>query len=189
MFLGFWLTYDSASYHALREETEQRVATDLPGVVADLIVVYEGFGWSQRALSELEQEVASMPQLVDFIIRFQHCEKVPESSRPLISGFTIAMGYFIGGLLPLLPYLMVGVHEIEKGLVMSIVVMVVALFIFGYAKTSAVTGTWFGGNDIREGCYQGVQMIFVGSVAAAVAMGSVKLISADEGSIGGNVHA
>lgn len=191
MYFGFLADFGSASYDALREETEERVRNDLPGVTSELITVFEGYGWpqTQSALSELETDLAKMPQLVDFVIRFQHCEKVPESSRPFISGFTIAMGYFIGGLMPLLPYLLVDTHEIHKGLIMSIVVMVVALFLFGYAKTSAVTGTWFGGNDIRQGCKEGIQMIVVGSVAAAAAMGSVKLFSADEGSIGGNVHA
>ena len=183
--MGVLLTIDSASYESLREETEERVATDLLGVKIELLDEFQKYGF-EGSLNAIENDITNMcPQgLVDLVLRLQHCEKIPESSRPFISGLTISLGYFLGGLLPLLPYLLVGTHELYKGLCMSIGVMVVALFMFGYGKTSAVSGSWFGRRDIREGCFEGVQMIIVGSVAAAAAMGCVKLF--DE--YGGNIR-
>lgn len=90
-----------------------------------------------------------------------------------MSAITIALGYFLGGLLPLIPYFFVGRDEVFTGLYISIAVMVVALFLFGYVKTCIVTG-WTGSRNIGDAAFGGVQMVVVGSAAAAAAMGLVK---------------
>jgi VIT1/CCC1 family predicted Fe2+/Mn2+ transporter len=86
---------------------------------------------------------------------------------------TIALAYFLGGLIPLLPYLCVGENEVLLGLYISIAVMAVALFSFGYVKTCIVTG-WEGARCVRMGLFGGVQMMVVGGAAAGAAMGLVK---------------
>ena len=75
--------------------------------------------------------------------------------------------------MPLLPYLFVGSDQVYEGLYISIGVMVIALFVFGYVKTCVVEG-WEGGKAIRAGCFGGVQMVVVGSAAAGAAMGLVR---------------
>jgi VIT1/CCC1 family predicted Fe2+/Mn2+ transporter len=91
---------------------------------------------------------------------------------------TIAVAYFLGGLLPLIPYFCV--NEVYTGLYISIGVMVLALFTFGYVKTCVVVG-WDGGKNIRAGCFGGVQMVVVGSAAAGAAMSLVRLFNQNEG--------
>lgn len=113
--------------------------------------------------------------VVDFVSRIEQGAEDPGASRPLTSALTIATGYFVGGLVPLLPYLFVA--EVMVGLWISVAVMAVALFSFGYVKTCIVTG-WEGGRCVRMGLFGGAQMVVVGGAAAGAAMGLVKLFDA-----------
>lgn len=150
--------------------------------MADIAEVFEPYNLPKHTMEDLTRHLAESPRLVDFVMQFQHCEEEPAANRALESAATIALAYFVGGLLPLLPYFAVGEHSVYTGLYISIAVMVVALFLFGYGKTCVVVG-WTGGKNIREGCYGGVQMVVVGSVAAGAAMGLVRLFSHDEGGV------
>ena len=89
---------------------------------------------------------------------------------------TISASYFLGGFVPLFPYLFVRDEEVRKAFWWSVCVMVVALFLFGYAKTCAVRG-WRTSSDRIEGLRGGVQMLLVGGIAAGAAMGLVKAFS------------
>ena len=106
-------------------------------------------------------------------MQFQHCAEAPAASRAFTSALTIALGYFLGGLLPLIPYFCVGRDQVYTGLYISIGVMIFALFVFGYVKTCVVIG-WQGGRNIRHGCFGGLQMVIIGSFAAGAAMGLVR---------------
>lgn len=104
-------------------------------------------------------------------MRFHH--ELPasqaEGSRAYISALTIAAGYFFGGLVPLAPYFFV--HDNAIALLWSIGVMAFALFVFGYAKTVLL------GEENKGACAKaGIQMVLLGGVAAAAAMGCVKAI-------------
>lgn len=132
-------------------------------------------------LDDLTSHLAGSPRLVDFVMQFQHCEEEPAASRALVSATTIAMGYFLGGLLPLLPYFFV--DQVYTGLYISIGIMVFTLFVFGYVKTAVVMG-WKSSKNIRDACFGGIQMVVVGSAAAAAAMGLVRLFN-EGGSVPG----
>jgi VIT1/CCC1 family predicted Fe2+/Mn2+ transporter len=174
----------SSSYIAQREETQQLCATNPQLVMEEINEVFQPYNVPKHTLDDLTRHLANSPRLVDFVMQFQHCEEEPASTRALTSALTIAAGYFLGGLLPLIPYLFVGPNQVYEGLYISIAVMVTVLFIFGYVKTCVVVG-WDGGKEIRAGCFGGVQMVIVGSAAAGAAMGLVRLFNGDEGSVGG----
>jgi vacuolar iron transporter family protein len=125
-------------------------------------------------LDDVTEHISASPKLVDFLMQFQHCMPEPASNRALTSAITIALGYFLGGLVPLLPYLFVGSDDVILGLYISIGVMAVALFIFGYVKTGIVCG-WQGSRQIMKNTWGGVQMVIVGGASAGAAMGIVKL--------------
>lgn len=104
-------------------------------------------------------------------MRFHHDlpESQADASRAYISALTIALGYFLGGLVPLMPYFFAENNQVA--LYWSIGVMAVALFVFGYVKTFLV------GEEKRMLCVKaGLQMMVLGGVAAAAAMGCVKAI-------------
>lgn len=172
----------SASYHAQREETQQLVNNHPQTVMRDIAEIFEPFELPKTTVQDLTEHLADSPHLVDFVMKFQHCEEPPASSRALTSALTIALAYFLGGLLPLIPYFFVGANEVYEGLYISIGVMVVALYVFGYVKTCVVVG-WDGGKNIRSGCWGGLQMVIVGGAAAGSAMGLVHLFSHDEGGV------
>jgi VIT1/CCC1 family predicted Fe2+/Mn2+ transporter len=141
--------------------------------MANISEVFEPYDLPESTISDLTNHFSNSPKLVDFIMQFQHCAEEPASSRAFVSAITIALGYFLGGLLPLVPYFFVGRNEVFTGLYISIGVMVIALFAFGYVKTCVVTG-WSGRRNVGEACFGGVQMVVVGSAAAAAAMGLVR---------------
>jgi VIT1/CCC1 family predicted Fe2+/Mn2+ transporter len=111
--------------------------------------------------------------LPSFLMNFHHTLPEPSESRAVLCALTIALGYFIGGFVPLVPYFFVGPHDAFVALRWSIATMVIALFLFGYGKTCFVSG-WRGKRNVRGGLVGGAQMVLVGGVAAGSAMGLVK---------------
>ncbi len=110
-------------------------------------------------------------------------ERLPS---PVVAGLSVALGYLLGGMLPLFPYFLVS--EVQDGLVWSFVTCAVALFVFGFGKDLAldvsrrrersaregslgdegrVKVRW---RDVRRSSWEGAQMVILGSVAAAAAV-------------------
>jgi VIT1/CCC1 family predicted Fe2+/Mn2+ transporter len=88
--------------------------------------------------------------LPSFLMNFHHTLPEPSESRAVLCALTIALGYFIGGFVPLVPYFFVGPHDAFVALRWSIATMVIALFLFGYGKTCFVSG-WRGKRARRAG--------------------------------------
>jgi VIT1/CCC1 family predicted Fe2+/Mn2+ transporter len=105
-------------------------------------------------------------------MRFEHTLPEPTGYRAITCALTIALGYFIGGFIPLLPYIFVAQNDVALGLYWSIGVMAIALFTFGYVKTCFVAG-WRGWRNRLRGVKGGIEMVIVGGVAAGAAMGLV----------------
>lgn len=114
--------------------------------------------------------LSESPKCVDFLMRFEHTLSEPAGFRAITCALTIASGYFIGGFIPLIPYMLV--DDVRQGLYWSIGIMVIALFLFGYIKTCFVIG-WSSWKNVFKGARGGVEMVVVGSVAAGAAMGLV----------------
>ncbi|KAI9672278.1 MAG: hypothetical protein M1831_002092 [Alyxoria varia] len=108
-----------------------------------------------------------------FLMRFHHCldsQALSSSCRAYISALTISTGYFVGGLIPLVPYLFAS--TVKEGLMWSVAVMAIALFAFGYGKSKlAAEAGW------RNAVKGGVQMAVLGGLAAGAAAGCVWVAS------------
>ncbi|KAM3449523.1 hypothetical protein MY3296_006837 [Beauveria thailandica] len=90
---------------------------------------------------------------------------------PVASGLSIAVGYAIGGAIPLLPYFFAA--TVGLGLRWSIGLCLAALLSFGAGKK------WLlGGERVRwqQCAWSGLQMLALGSVAAAAAVAAVHLL-------------
>lgn len=145
-----------------------------PASVSDTISdIFEPYELPFELVAQLKNHLSNSPMLPSFLMNFHHTLPEPSGSRAIICAFTIALGYFIGGFIPLIPYFFVGPHEAFIALRWSIATMVIALFIFGYVKTCFVSG-WRGRRNIRKGVIGGIQMVLVGGIAAGSAMGLVK---------------
>jgi VIT1/CCC1 family predicted Fe2+/Mn2+ transporter len=133
--------------------------------------VLNPYGFPVSTLDSVTMHLATVDNLDEFLMKHHHCKEEPEVDRAFISAFTIASGYFVGGLVPLAPYPFA--DSILEGLYISFGVMVLALFIFGYGKTCVLQG-WNGRKNVWAGLMGGAQMVFVGGVAAVCAMALVK---------------
>ncbi|KAJ5924842.1 Vacuolar iron transporter cccA [Penicillium verhagenii] len=165
---------EEESYKATLKETETQTMTDPASVSGTISEIFEPYELPSELVAQLTNHLSASPLLPSFLMNFHHTLPEPSGSRAVICALTIALGYFIGGFVPLLPYFFVGPHDAFIALRWSIATMVVALFLFGYGKTCFVSG-WRGRRNIRKGVVGGVQMVLVGGAAAGSAMGLVKL--------------
>ncbi|MBB6003161.1 VIT1/CCC1 transporter family protein [Arcicella rosea] len=74
---------------------------------------------------------------VDFMMKFELGLEKPDINRARNSALTIGTAYIVGGIIPLAPYFFV--EDAHQGLLYSMAVTLMTLFVFGYFK-SKVTG-------------------------------------------------
>ncbi|KAH2557665.1 hypothetical protein KXW48_007314 [Aspergillus fumigatus] len=166
------------SYQTTVRETKELIETSPAETSTIVRDTFSAYDLPEAAISQINASLhASHDRLLDFLISFHHKETQPDCNQAWISAITLALGYFVGGFIPLIPYFMV--DQVIVALYWSIGVMAVTLFAFGYIKTSVVRG-WSGRDNIIAGIKGGVQMCFVGGVAAGAAIALVRLI--DHGS-------
>lgn len=122
-------------------------------------------GASESTIASFLKDLDSQPKnLIDFVIRFGKGLEEPAEGREFTSAITIGLGYFLGGFVPLVPYFFCSV--VRTGLIVSVIVMIITLFIFGFVKTSISLGDDCGTNKKFT---EGIQMVLIGSVAAGAA--------------------
>ncbi|XBW36402.1 hypothetical protein QEN19_001982 [Hanseniaspora menglaensis] len=110
-------------------------------------------------------------RMVDFVIRYGKGLEEPAENRAYISAITIGAGYLSGGVIPLLPYFFT--KHVGTGLIFSVIIMLITLFIFGYVKTIL---TMSDAANLQKKITEGFQMVLVGSIAAGSAWFCVKLL-------------
>ncbi|KAJ6189477.1 hypothetical protein N7519_004385 [Penicillium mononematosum] len=135
---------------------------------------FSPYGLSDSAVADITRDLhASQDRLLEFLITFYHRETAPDCNQAWTSAITLALGYFIGGFIPLIPYFIVS--QVMTALYWSIGVMAITLLVFGYVKTCVVRG-WSGRANVLAAIWGGVQMCCVGGVAAGAAIGLVRFI-------------
>lgn len=87
--------------------------------------------------------------------------------RALQSAMTIAISYIMGGFVPLLPYMVIPIAE--EAVLASVVLTIVALLIFGFAK-----GYFTGSQPFKSA----IQTAFIGAIASAAAYSIAKVFRA-----------
>ncbi|KAH7436417.1 hypothetical protein KP509_05G019000 [Ceratopteris richardii] len=102
---------------------------------------------------------------LEFMMRFQLGLEKPDPRRALKSAATIAISYVIGGLVPLMPYILTS--NVQSALYLSVGITVCALFIFGLCK-----GIFTGTNAIKSA----FQTVVVGVLASAAAFALARAI-------------
>lgn len=134
---------------------------------------------SDNILDALATQLSySEDRQLDFIMKFTNEMQPPACNRAYISAFTIALGYFVGGFIPLVPYFFAA--DVRTAFWWSVAVMVVALFTFGFLKRLLVESedsdyiSW-NRKLLRRG-RSGVEMILLGGIAAGAAMGFVRAL-------------
>lgn len=169
MGLGGYLAARTERDHYLAElSREERETEEVPEQEASEVAqVLETYGLAPRESAPVVRALrVDKQRWVGFMMRFELGLEKPDPARMWKSALTIALSYALGGLIPLLPYMLT--KKVHTGLLLSIAVTLAALFVFGYAK-SRITGL----RPLRGG----LQTILIGGIAAGAAFGIARLVS------------
>ena len=141
---------------------ERREIAEVPHLeVAEVESVMRGFGLDGEPLERVVAAITvNRDRWVEFMMRFELGIERPDPRRAFTSAFTIGGAYIVGGLVPLVPYMLVpAVHD---AMVWSVISTGVALLAFG-----AIKGRFTGMNLVRSA----IQTLVVGGLAAGAAFG------------------
>src|SRR5437899_11668792 len=169
MGLGGYLAGRSDAEHYDSEYKQELYEIDkmLDHEKDEVIEILESYGLTRSESIPIVDSLAARPKdFADFMMRFELGLEKPDPSRALKSGATIGGAYILGGLIPLMPYILMA--EAHDPLKRSAAITVIALFIFGYVK-----GQFTGSKPLKSA----IQTCLIGSIAAAVAFLIARLIS------------
>ncbi len=168
MGLGGYLAAKSDAEHFVSERKREQfeIVEKTEAERREVVDVFETYGITPEESAPVVNALARRPEAwVDFMMRFELGLEKPDPRRALTSALTIAGAYIVGGLIPLAPYFFIS--EAHRALLVSVVVTLCALLIFGYVK-----GKFTGANPLRSA----LQTALIGSLAAAAAFGIARLI-------------
>jgi len=165
---GYLAAKSDAEHYASEREREIREVKEIPHEeMREVAEVFAGYGLNQEETWPIVQALRKQPKAwVDFMMRFELGLERPNPKRALTSGLTIAAAYVAGGMVPLVPYILT--HDPRRALSISILVTLLALFVFGFVK-----GRFTGTRPLRSA----LQTALIGSVAAGVAFALARAIS------------
>nr|QGP73778.1 Vacuolar iron transporter 1 [Sedum alfredii] len=168
MGLGGYLAAKSEADHYMKElRREQEEIIAVPDTeAAEIAEILSQYGIQPHEYAPVVNALRKNPQAwLDFMMKFELGLEKPDPRRALESAFTIAIAYIIGGVVPLLPYVFIPIAS--KAVVASVVITLVALLVFGFAK-----GYFTGNKPIQSA----VQTALIGAAASAAAYGMAKAV-------------
>lgn len=157
---GYLAARTDAQHFAAERAREEQETIDWPERERwEVAAILHRYGMRGETLQRATEAVASdRKRWVDFMMRFELELSEPAPGRAAQSAATIGGAYVVGGLIPLLPYLMLA--ETRPALQLSAVLTGIALLGFGWLKARAT------GLPPLRGA---VQTLAVGGLAALVA--------------------
>ncbi|WP_315738836.1 VIT1/CCC1 transporter family protein [Bradyrhizobium sp. SZCCHNR1093] len=157
---GYLAARSDAEHYAAEEKREHDEIEHLRGrEVEEVAAIFRGYGLEGQALATVVDAIASdRKRWVDFMMRFELGLERPDPKRAPVSAVTIGGSYVIGGLIPLIPYMLA--PDISSALRISVIATGIALLIFG-----AIKGHFTGVNKIKSA----LQTALVGGLAAGAA--------------------
>ena len=168
MGLGGYLAARTDAEHFVSERArEERETEEMPKKeAAEVADVLRSYGLAEDLLTPVVNSIrADKKRWVDFMMRFELGLEEPDPKRASRSALTIAASYIAGGLVPLTPYFFM--RSVHSALLGSVVVTLLALFVFGYIKGRFTTAKPF---------RSAWQTVVVGGLAATAAFAIAKAI-------------
>lgn len=157
---GYLAARTDREHYASELARERREIVELPDREREEVAdIFRQWGLSGETLGHAVDAVSKdRDRWVDFMMRYELGLEEPEPRRARNSSLTIGVSYIVGGLIPLLPYMLIS-HP-NTALLVSVIVTLIALFVFGYVK-GKFTGV--------KPAYSAFQTAIVGGLAAAIA--------------------
>jgi VIT1/CCC1 family predicted Fe2+/Mn2+ transporter len=165
---GYLAAKVDVEHYASEREREERETVEIPEEeAAEVAQIFRAFGLDEANVAAVVNTLrADQRRWVDFMMRFELGLEEPNPRRARTSAWTIALSYMAGGLVPLAPYLPFA--SVHTGLIGSILLTLIALFIFGYIK-----GRYTTARPLRAA----IQTVFVGGLAAGAAFVLAKWVA------------
>ncbi|KAJ6093573.1 Vacuolar iron transporter 1 [Penicillium sp. IBT 16267x] len=168
MGLGAYLAAATDRDHYKSEEAREReeVFAKPDAEKEEIHEILAGYDISREASQAVIDCLAqNTEQWIRFMMDFELRLEKPNVSRAWISAATMGFSYFIGGLLPMIPYFVMS--NVLHALFVSIGITVIVLISFGFIKNYTVIKTK------RAGFYGAGQTLLVGAIAAGTSYGIV----------------
>ncbi|WP_231489812.1 VIT1/CCC1 transporter family protein [Pedobacter sp. Leaf170] len=129
--------------------------------------IFAEYGLDSKAQDLIVNQLSTNKKhWVDFMMKFELGLEKPDINRARNSALTIGFSYCVGGMLPLSAYFFT--EKPQEGLILSAVLTIICLFVFGYFK-SKVTG--------QPPIKGALKVTAIGIIAAAAAFLIARLIS------------
>lgn len=165
---GYLAARGDAEHYEQERAREEREVIEVPQEeMAEVSRVFQNYGLTAQQSDPVVEALSHHPKAwVDFMMRFELGLEEPDPRRAITSAATIACSYIVGGAIPLLPYILLA--NASKGLMVSAIVTLIALTVFGYVK-----GVYIGIHAFKSA----LQTAVIGGLAAGAAFLLAKAIS------------
>ena len=165
---GYLAGRSDVEHYASERAREEREIVDKPQAeAAEVVEILMQYGLTREESLPVVEALQRRPaDWTEFMLRFELGLERPDPRRALTSALMIGGAYVAGGLVPLLPYMLVESSSVALGF--SVAVTLVALAVFG-----AVKGRFTGMSPVRSG----LQTTLIGGLAAAAAFVIARAVS------------
>ncbi len=163
---GYLAAKGDIDHYANEQRREEREVVLVPHLEEEeTSEIFSQYGISEVESRPVVEALKRNPEAwVDFMMRFELGLEKPDPKRAVRSAYLIGGAYIVGGLIPLLPYMLLA--DARRGLLFSAGFTLLALLVFGYVK-----GKFTGKPPVKSGW----ETMFIGGIAAAAAFGIAKL--------------
>ncbi len=165
---GYLAAKGDADHYAHERKREQYEVQEFERrEISEVVEIFSEFGLSRDDCAPIIARFRANPEAwVDFMMRYELGLERPDPRRAWRSALTIGSAYVVGGVIPLLPYMLIALPQ--RALGVSALATLLALAIFGYVK-----GRLTGVGAVRGA----LQTTLIGSLASAAAYFLARAIS------------
>ena len=106
---GYLAARTDSEHYASERKRELREIREIPHEEErEVAEIFQGYGIGEAEISAITARLREDPhKWVEFMMRFELGLESPDPARALYSALTIACSYIVGGLVPLLPYILI----------------------------------------------------------------------------------
>jgi vacuolar iron transporter family protein len=165
---GYLAAKSDAEHYAAEQNRELQEVLEKPKEeMQEVADIFRGYGMTDEHIAPVVEAMRKRPKdWIDFMMRFELGLEKPNPKRARNSAAVIAGAYVVGGMIPLSPYIFI--HVAHTALMVSVVVTLIALFVFGMIK-----GRYTGARPLKSA----LQTTVTGGLAAAAAFVIARAIS------------
>ncbi|KAH8896164.1 vacuolar iron transporter [Thozetella sp. PMI_491] len=177
MGIGGYLAASTERQHYLSEQAREReeVICQPEEEREEIYGIMEKYGISREASTPLVEQLSRNPeQWVRFMMDFELRLEFQTANRAWVSAVAMGLSYFIGGLVPMIPYF--ALQNATHALFVSIGITAVILLVFGYIKS------WITIRKGRATIWGAFQTLLVGAIAAGTSYGIVRALDSHSSS-------